>query len=281
MTSSRGDHLLLIVARLNRWATRRAQLPAPAAQLRLLSLMNDLGPSRIGDLAVADNSSQPTMTTQVQRLEADGLVTRTPDSDDRRSVIVEITPAGRAAWERVAHRWSSEEGTLFDGLSTEELRTLNALLRKANDELGTTVVVITHEMDVVRSLADRVAVLDAGRLVEHGTVRDIFTAPEADATRRIVGATLDIEPDAEQAEHLEAAHTGRVVTVTANPGENLGVVLGNVGRTGVGLEFVHGGVTRIKDDDLTTFTLNLTGPTDAVDGVVAELAQIATVKEVA
>ena len=166
-------------------------------------------------------------------------------------------------------------------LDPDTTRDVLALLRKANDELGTTVVVITHEMDVVRSLADRVAVLDAGRLVEHGTVRDIFTAPEADATRRIVGATLDIEPDAEQAEQLEAAHTGRVVTVTANPGENLGVVLGNVGRTGVGLEFVHGGVTRIKDDDLTTFTLNLTGPTDAVDGVVAELAQIATVKEVA
>ena len=166
-------------------------------------------------------------------------------------------------------------------LDPDTTRDVLALLRKANDELGTTVVVITHEMDVVRSLADRVAVLDAGRLVEHGTVRDIFTAPEADATRRIVGATLDIEPDAEQAEQLEAAHTGRIVTVTANPGENLGVVLGNVGRTGVGLEFVHGGVTRIKDDDLTTFTLNLTGPTDAVDGVVAELAQIATVKEVA
>ncbi|WP_147301353.1 MarR family winged helix-turn-helix transcriptional regulator [Calidifontibacter indicus] len=85
-------------------------------------------PAQLADLA---GVSRAGMTGRLDKLERSGLVTRTPDSDDRRSVIVEITPAGRAAWERVAHRWSSEEGTLFDGLSTEELRTLNALLRKA------------------------------------------------------------------------------------------------------------------------------------------------------
>ena len=166
-------------------------------------------------------------------------------------------------------------------LDPDTTRDVLALLRRANEELGTTVVVITHEMDVVRSLADRVAVLDGGRLVEHGSARDIFTSPTADATRRIVGATLDVQPDPAELDELEAAHTGRLVTVTANPGENLGSVLGHVGERGVGLEFVHGGVTRIKGDDLTTFTLNLTGPADGVQGVVDDLAGIAIVREVA
>ena len=154
-------------------------------------------------------------------------------------------------------------------------------MRKANEELGTTVVVITHEMEVVRSLADRVAVLDAGRMVEHGSVREIFSAPKADATRRIVGATLDTQPDEHEIDELEASYRGRLITVTANPGENLGAVIGRVGERGVGLEFVHGGVTRIKGDDLTTFTLNLTGQESDVQTVVDELARIATVREVA
>lgn len=166
-------------------------------------------------------------------------------------------------------------------LDPDTTRDVLALLRKANEELGTTVVVITHEMEVVRSLADRVAVLDAGRMVEHGSVREIFSAPKADATRRIVGATLDTQPDEQEIDELEASYRGRLITVTANPGENLGAVIGRVGERGVGLEFVHGGVTRIKGDDLTTFTLNLTGQQSDVQTVVDELARIATVREVA
>ena len=46
-----------------------------------------------------------------------------------------------------------------------------------NRELGVTVVVITHEMDVVSSIADRVAVMESGRVVEQGNVYDVFSNP--------------------------------------------------------------------------------------------------------
>ena len=128
MTSSRGDHLLLIVARLNRWATRQAQLSAPAAQLRLLSLMNDLGPSRIGDLAVADNSSQPTMTTQVQRLEALGLVSRTADTRDARATLVSMTEAGREVLMEARTARAEVVSPLLEGFTEDELETLDAAL---------------------------------------------------------------------------------------------------------------------------------------------------------
>ncbi len=85
-------------------------------------------PAQLADLA---GVSRAGMTGRLDKLERAGLVTRTPDSDDRRSVIVEITPAGRSAWERVATRWSTEERSLFDALDIDELKQLNALLRKA------------------------------------------------------------------------------------------------------------------------------------------------------
>ena len=82
-----GADLLAVVARLNRLATQRIQMPLPAAQARLLATIEVHGEARIGDLAAVDHCSQPTMTTQVRRLEEAGLVTR--------AVRIRITAAGR------------------------------------------------------------------------------------------------------------------------------------------------------------------------------------------
>ena len=89
-----GADLLAVVARLNRYATQRIQMPLPAAQARLLATIQVHGEARIGDLAAVDHCSQPTMTTQVRRLEDAGLVTRTVDPGDARAVRIRITPEG-------------------------------------------------------------------------------------------------------------------------------------------------------------------------------------------
>jgi DNA-binding MarR family transcriptional regulator len=89
-----GADLLAVVARLNRLATQRIQMPLPSAQARLLATIEAQGEARIGDLAAVDHCSQPTMTTQVRRLEEAGLVTRTIDPGDARAVRIRITPQG-------------------------------------------------------------------------------------------------------------------------------------------------------------------------------------------
>lgn len=89
-----GADLLSVVARLNRLATQRTRLPLPWAQARLLSTIEDRGQARISDLAELDHCSQPTMTTQVRRLEDARLVTRTVDPGDARAVLIRITDAG-------------------------------------------------------------------------------------------------------------------------------------------------------------------------------------------
>jgi DNA-binding MarR family transcriptional regulator len=89
-----GADLLAVVARLNRLATQRIQMPLPSAQARLLATIEAQGEARIGDLAAVDHCSQPTMTTQVRRLEEAGLVTRAVDPGDARAVRIRITPEG-------------------------------------------------------------------------------------------------------------------------------------------------------------------------------------------
>ena len=60
------------------------------------------------------------------------------------------------------------------------------LLKDINRRLGITIVVITHEMAVVEKICTHVAILDHGRLMETGTVEDIFSNPQTEAGRRLV-----------------------------------------------------------------------------------------------
>src|SRR5699024_10660248 len=60
------------------------------------------------------------------------------------------------------------------------------LIEQINRELGITVVIITHQMSVVEQVCRNVAILDAGRVVEQGSVREIFSNPRTDAARRLV-----------------------------------------------------------------------------------------------
>ena len=69
------------------------------------------------------------------------------------------------------------------------------LLKKINAELGITVVLITHEMAVIRQICNKVAILDGGKLVEQGTVDDVFMHTKSAAGKRLFGILPENEDD--------------------------------------------------------------------------------------
>ncbi|MEG3123403.1 methionine ABC transporter ATP-binding protein [Sphingomonas sp. GB1N7] len=73
-------------------------------------------------------------------------------------------------------------------LDPETTRSVLTLLRELNTELGLTIVLITHEMAVVRAVCDRVAVLDRGQVVETGTVAGLFADARHPATQAMLAA---------------------------------------------------------------------------------------------
>lgn len=76
-------------------------------------------------------------------------------------------------------------------------RSILRLIQDINKRLGITVIVITHEMAVVEEICSHVAILDHGRMVETGTVEEIFSNPKTEAARKLVfpdGAKLDQIP---------------------------------------------------------------------------------------
>jgi len=70
-------------------------------------------------------------------------------------------------------------------LDPEATQGILALLSQLNRELGLTIVLVTHEMDVVRQVCDRVAVLDHGHLAEVGRVEQVLFAPQSEAGRTL------------------------------------------------------------------------------------------------
>lgn len=84
------------------------------------------------------------------------------------------------------------------------------LIKKVNQELGLTVVLITHEMDVIRKICDRVAVMDNGIIHELAEVQQIFTSPKSPITKRLLDQVkLKIDP-----EILSGAEYSWIVKVT-------------------------------------------------------------------
>lgn len=78
-------------------------------------------------------------------------------------------------------------------LDPETTKSILSLLKDINQRLKLTIVLITHEMDVIKQICDRVAVLDKGQIVEQGDIVDIFVEPNDPTTKSLTQKSLHIE----------------------------------------------------------------------------------------
>lgn len=81
------------------------------------------------------------------------------------------------------------------------------LLKEINQRLGLTILLITHEMDVVKRICDQVAVIDQGRLVESGSVSEIFSNPKTELAQRFIQSTFHFELPEEYMSQLTSTPT--------------------------------------------------------------------------
>lgn len=84
---------------------------------------------------------------------------------------------------------SDEATSSLDPETTDHILTL---LRRINQELGVTILLITHEMDVIRKICQRACILDAGQIIEEGSVLEIFSHPKTEIAKRFVLSNLHI-----------------------------------------------------------------------------------------
>jgi D-methionine transport system ATP-binding protein len=96
-------------------------------------------------------------------------------------------------------------------LDPETTGSILKLLKEINQRLNITILMITHEMNVVKAICDEVAIISAGKLVEQGTVADIFAHPQTELTKKFISSSMEIE--------IPAGFIQRMVDVY-EPGKN-------------------------------------------------------------
>ncbi|UOR03166.1 methionine ABC transporter ATP-binding protein [Leucobacter allii] len=179
----------------------------------------------------------------------------------------------------IARALATNPGVLLADEATSALdpqtsREVLALLKRVNTELGITIVLITHEMEVVREIADRVTVMDGGRAVEQGGVFEVFSDPQNETTRRFVATALPTQPEAAHLAELRERHRGRLVALTFRDGDvDQPVVFRTLAERGVGVSIIHGGITDVGGRSFGKLTLELIGDELQVEHAIAALGQ--------
>lgn len=123
--SQLGVDVVVAAARLTRLASRDVSA-LPHAAMRLMGRLDELGPTRISELAKADRCSQPTMSNLVQRQEENGWIRREPDPADSRASLISLTPAGLGELERARHEAGQAIAARLRQLPSTDLATLRA-----------------------------------------------------------------------------------------------------------------------------------------------------------
>jgi D-methionine transport system ATP-binding protein len=144
-------------------------------------------------------------------------------------------------------------------LDPETTQSILALLRDINQRLKLTIVLITHGMEVIRAIADRVAVLDHGRVVESGDVVDVFLFPKHPTTRALLAEsgvetqTAPITVENQGVPGNGSVHSWRLTyrgAAVATP-----VLTAAAREHGLDITILQGSVGRVKDEPYAQLTV--------------------------
>jgi len=171
---------------------------------------------------------------------------------------------------------ADEATSALDPTTTQEVLDL---LRRVNKELGITIVVITHEMEVVRSIADKVAVMENGHVVEQGSVYQVFSNPQTAVAAKFVATSLRNEPDVVETDDL-LAHEGRLFTINLTEESGFFGAAAKLKDAGVSIAVVHGGITTLQQHSFGKLTVRLSGDDAAIEEFYRALSATTQIEEI-
>jgi D-methionine transport system ATP-binding protein len=155
----------------------------------------------------------------------------------------------------------SDEAT--SALDPETTRSILSLLKQINTELGLTVLLITHEMEVVKTVADQVAVIDRGVIVERGTTFDILSAPKHETTRALLAGLPSLRLPAFLAGQLRpepSAGSRAVLRITFAGDSATQPILSRLGQvTGVEVNILAGAIDEIGGRPFGSLVVSIAG----------------------
>ncbi|MEK5503140.1 methionine ABC transporter ATP-binding protein MetN [Bacillus sp. FSL M8-0168] len=144
------------------------------------------------------------------------------------------------------------------------------LLSDINERLGLTIVLITHEMHVIRKICHRVAVMENGRVVEEGDVLNVFRKPKEDITKRFVQQVTEPEETKETLQHfLEETKTGQTIQLTfVGEAAETPLITQIIRKFDVEVNILQGKISQTQDGAYGSLFIHVDGDDSEVSRVV-------------
>ncbi|SFD23079.1 D-methionine transport system ATP-binding protein [Bacillus sp. 491mf] len=149
------------------------------------------------------------------------------------------------------------------------------LLLDINKRLGLTIVLITHEMHVIQKICNRVAVMEKGKIVESGSVLEVFRNPQQEITKRFIKQITDFEDADEAIEHLaEKYPEGKVVKLQfVGEAVERPVLQELMKQDGVEVSILQGNIAQTTSGAYGSLIVHLNGKEDVIAKAIATIQQ--------
>jgi D-methionine transport system ATP-binding protein len=154
------------------------------------------------------------------------------------------------------------------------------LLKKVNAEYNVTILLITHEMQVIRKICDRVAVMENGRVIEEGTVFDLFTNPQTRTTQNFISSVLNDNLSAGLHTTLSEKQSRLYRLIFKGESTNKPILSDIAKKYDVHVNILNGNISELQGVLFGNLIVELQGENSEVDRVLEELKEHVEVKEV-
>lgn len=240
---------------------------------------------------VFENVAYPLRYSGVARAEIEKRVSELleiVDLQDKRDVYPSQLSGGQKQRVAIARALANNPEVLLSDEATSALdpdatASILQLLKEVNAKLGLTIVLITHEMAVVKAVCNRVAVMEKGRIVERGETREVFSNPQQTITRNFACSTTPLgKIDKLLAEDSELirTETGVLARLTFRDKNGSLALSAAARRYGVDFRIVLANVEAIGGDSVGGVVTEIRGGEDAVKDAVGYLQANGVLTEV-
>ena len=185
--------------------------------------------------------------------------------EGRGNAAVSTLSGGQKQRIAIARALACEPSILFcdeatSALDPQTTRSILALIKEIQKKMNLTVVMITHQMEVVRDACDRVAVLENGKVVEEGMVSDIFASPKSAVTKDFLSNLTNVKESIVKLSDVEGHYTLRFSSSTTSEP----IISMVTKETGALFNIVAAGVQYIEDKKYGVMVLDI-GPDEEIE----------------
>jgi len=150
-----------------------------------------------------------------------------------------------------------EATSALDPQTTESIL---ELLKEINEKFNLTIVIITHEMKVIKEICTDVAVIDKARIVEQGPIESVFLNPQSDIAKEFIASVFPNKLAPELLRELAQHPNSQIITVNfLGSAASEPIISDLIRQFGVTVNILHGSIDRLRSTLFGTLTLELQG----------------------